>query len=714
MPRINVLNARQGLRSGTLPRVQARPTGLMQAGAAIQGLGAELGRLADAEDRADAGLRFSQMQGELQQRFTEAQENAERGAPGFTETFMDEFDQQTKEFLSSVPDRLQGEFALRVQNFRNTSLNQSQTFARNQRALKINDDIDDAITLQNNIIASNPAALDTALPLIADMINTSELRPEVRDSKLETARSTFFGTFITGEIQADPAGALADLKEGFYDELAQGNQKAAAMAQAERELDRRRREAERVAREAAVLERAEVASLLAAEEAAIASGAGSQGLVTPERVEAAFEGEKGRRLAEGLRQKQAVADQMAEIALLPAAGRADFLAGLPQPEGEDFDLEAQARNIGVAALQARDKALVDDPALFVLSHSPAVAEGFLAIEAAGDEDKAAATEAAVQASRELQIELLGDESRVRVLTKPQAQGIVQDVLTRPPREQGAALLGLMSQYRRFSSDLLAELKGAGLPDELAVAAIAFEAGDQVSASQAARAAELGTKEQKNLLGTDEATLIEDAVRSEAGDISATFRNAQLSGEVVPRLKGAMAMARQKVIEGTDRTQAAKEAVAAAFPFELATFSDSLAIPREVDAEAAELRLRQLQAGLRAEDIDLAAAAVSTGLPLDDAEIAEQYADSVRANGSWRNSRNGAQLVDSDGRPVPLITGEFLIEPWNAIEPMTPAQQRELQMLRRQEAQRRASGGRPVEDDLDLRGLGGIEPGTGRQ
>ena len=687
-----------------LPQVQTPRDSLEEAGAGIISAADEIGRRIDAAETTEANLRLAEFEGEQKRLQFESQQAATGGAAGYADGEIERYDSEAQDFIQSLPPRLQDQARLQVQRIRNGLDLNNRIFEENARAKHQEDNLNGILEVHMDMLATDPGGLEASADFIENAINQSELREDVKAKMRDQAFEALFATASAGFL-SNPREFRKALASDRYDRYTQGDQKAKAIADADREVKRLDREARQEARLNAAIEKAEVLNLFKAEKAAIRAGEGSQGLLTAERISRAYADspETARRLSTEFAMLQQVGDQITDLAMMTAQERADFALSLPQIEGQDADLKADARNLGLAALEAVEKSIHDDPALHVLRHSTDLRERFRAIEGAADDaDRRRLTSEATAALMQAQADILPPGRSPRAMTKQQAVDTVASVNAQLPREGGAALFSILDERGDLGPQVLNELRQAKLSDLVVASGIAFGVGDQVSAAQLIRAHQTGEAEQKNQMESDVVTDLEKAVLDQARPVLQVFNNGGLASLEIPvRLAGAQALARQKHLEGMSVDDAARASVAAMLAFE--PISDTLAVPAGIDVDATELRLEEIQARIRDSDLNLEAAALFSGRPLDDPEILRQYADHLRAHGRWRNSRNGPQLVDEDGRPAVFADGGFIIERWDDITPLTEEQRILRSRQLRQQSHAFGLPERTIEIDLGLTG-----------
>lgn len=650
-----------------LPQVQAQRDSLAEAGAGIISAADEIGRRLDAAETTEANLRLAEFEGEQKRLQFESQQAATGGAAGYADGEIERYDSDAQDFIQSLPPRLQDQARLQVQRIRNGLDLNNRLFEENARAKHQEDNLNGILDVHRDMLATDPAGLEASASFIENAINQTELREDIKAKMREQAFEALFQTASTG-LLSEPHGFLRALEGGKYDRFTQGNQKAKAIADANREI-------KRLDREAAARAKAEARSLYDAELASLTLTGQSTG-VEAGLFEQVIGGETGRRMSKQIAEMQRAGAIRREIDMAPAEEVPGIMARVTTPEGEDFDIEADAAQAAAKALLARNDSLTKDSAQHVMQHSTAVQEAFLAAGQATDpEERTRLTEAAVAQSWQLQTDLKGTDVGNRVMTGPMADAIVRDALNRPANERGAFVSETLRSYGRFAPQALGELKRAKLPGGLALAGEMFQAGQFALADSMARAVELPRADHKKLVGTDPitgASAIEEGVIAATADLAAPLVQGGKASEVLMRREAATRLAWELQLAGD--SDAVTTAVEATFPFRVGAGElTGLIVPNEVNERDAQFTLEQAVMELRPEDIDFQATGIINNLDprLDEAAQRRAYVDSVQGNHSWRNSRDGAQLLDATGNPVPLVGGGFFKVNWSDLREAPP-------------------------------------------
>ena len=349
--------------------------------------------------------------------------------------------------------------------------------------------------------------------------------------------------------------------------------------------------------------------------------------------------------------------------------------------------DSEAANVVRRAVAKIERSLENDSKQHVLSHFPdvqnaeSVADSLFAhakapnlapeerIQLLGEATRQ--REKAISLSLERQREVKGNSRGLRIVSKSKASSLVTGINTLPVEQQAEELLSIMRNYGRYASRLLNELMQADLPDLLG--SVAELSNRQSPRAQAlADASKKSRTEHEKEVGKEIAWGITVRVRSHSNAILSFFRDNGRQREAEARFEAAERLAWQLFPSIGNANRAARLAVEAIFPFAL--LSSDLVVPTEVYPVAVfpDIRfdLKQRQENLTVEEVDIS----KSGIFDDDDTVADrerkarQYIDHVHGHGRWRNTCDGAQLLDGSGRPIVLNNGEFYTVTWDEIDP----------------------------------------------
>ena len=349
--------------------------------------------------------------------------------------------------------------------------------------------------------------------------------------------------------------------------------------------------------------------------------------------------------------------------------------------------DSEAANVVRRAVAKIEHSLENDSKQHVLSHFPdvqnaeAVADSLFAhakapnlapeerIQLLGEATRQ--REKAIGLSLERQREVKGNSRGLRIVSKSKASSLVTSINTLLVEQQAEELLSIMRNYGRYASRLLNELMQADLPDLLG--SVAELSNRQSPRAQAlADASKKSRTEHEKEVGKEIAWGITVRVRSHSNAFLSFFRDNGRQREAEARFEAAERLAWQLFPSIGNANRAARLAVEAIFPFAL--LSSDLVVPTEVYPVAVfpDIRfdLKQRQENLTVEEVDIS----KSGIFDDDDTVADrerkarQYIDHVHGHGRWRNTCDGAQLLDGSGRPIVLNNGEFYTVTWDEIDP----------------------------------------------
>ncbi len=321
------------------------------------------------------------------------------------------------------------------------------------------------------------------------------------------------------------------------------------------------------------------------------------------------------------------------------------------------------------------------------------------------EAAALATQHAVGVSDALQTEIKGTDIGNRVLTKPDAAEKARELASLDFDRQVAWWRDIDEYYGPFAGRVLNEIAAVELNrDQSGIALLVLSGASQAFIDAWSRAAGKSLDELREEVGDPQR--IESNMVLYASSFLETFAEGGREQEGLARLDMATRLALLLVAEGRISNPLSK-ALRAFFPFERVT--DSLLISPDVlktfddldRASGIERFLDGKQDDLEASELSLAAAGIindqSPFLRLQDKK--EFYADHVRAHGRWRNTCDGVQLVDGDGRPVKHADGSFVAFTWEEIkEGMEMEKEKEKERVRKGASARSAAARRMRDND----------------
>ena len=513
-----------------------------------------------------------------------------------------------------------------------------------------------------NLIEQDPAKLDLAVLEMGRVVDTSQLGEEERTKLRAQSNEILFRSYQRAQLKNGDLSAFErELETGRLSSFVSDDLKEEAfeLIAAER---RARWEDQRI-------RAAETGNRLSSEP----------------QILAEFPGERGQVMARRQRRGEAVDGAWQESLLATPHEVAKTVEELRR----DKDIDAEALRGFELALEERDRQLHEDSQLYVLNHSPAVqGEVSLAKDlAAQAETPNLAPEArasllqrsamheqrAIGLSISLQNKIKGKDAAVSVLTTADAEALVSEFRALPPDRWAGKLAELDRRYGPYAGRVRTELMAAGLPGLIGTTADLLErqspfAQDLIAVAQKPR------EQQMAEIGEVVAGGISLRVLSHSAPFLRFLHDNGRDNEIKSRLDTAERLAWLLFQKwgGRNADRAAQEAVEALFPFRF--MGPNLARPdrwpQGVSFRDGVYALGRIQEDLVAEDLDFSQARVFNDMEIDlnDDQMARLYADHVRGHGFWRNTCNGAQLMDGAGRPVVRKDGSFVIVGWDEIEP----------------------------------------------
>jgi len=351
--------------------------------------------------------------------------------------------------------------------------------------------------------------------------------------------------------------------------------------------------------------------------------------------------------------------------------------------------DSEAANVVRRAVTEIERSLENDSKQHVRAHDKDIREIDAKAEAArayanrpdlspeerrqARQEAAQATQYAVGVSDARQTEIKGTDIGNRVLTKPDAAEKARELASLDFDGQVAWWRDIDEYYGPSAGRVLNEIAAVELNrDQSGIALLVLSGASQTFIDAWSRAAGKSLDELRKEVGDPQR--IESNMALYASSFLETFAEGGREQEGLARLDMATRLALLLVAEGRISNSLPK-ALRAFFPFERVT--DSLLISPDVlktfddlgRASGIEGFLDSMLDDLEASELSFAAAGIinnqSRFLRLQDKK--EFYADHVRGHGRWRNTCDGVQLVDGEGRPVKYADGSFVAFTWEEIK-----------------------------------------------
>jgi len=485
---------------------------------------------------------------------------------------------------------------------------------------------------------------------------------------------------LRGAIDDDPDAALDALHSGDYDARLSPGAKDTLIGQAERERDRRLREAAAAASAA----RADYLGGFADYEAFLRAGNAPDGRYSDAEVQARVAGapDAERAAAEVIerrRRAEAFGAKAAAIASATpgelAAMMAELTAAAATPE--DFRAEAEELRVFLAAVKERDRRIAADPAGYAIASNPAVADAWAAADAAAadaaagaadPEAVAAARQAAVAAGIAEQRRLGVPASAAAALPEPAVALLAEQYRNSGGQARALLAAAWQAEYGRHFPAAARQLADAGLPGTLPVLASMTRRAQAPVAATLAELMQFDTAALRAPLGDKTAGDVDKAVTAALAGFTASMATpsqiptANRFAEEVSRL--AYNYARQGVSAADAGRLAASQIVTDSYVFQ-ETNGRAWRVPVDLDAEfiaeGAERFLENL--ALRGPFNVPAADPV-----MDPAEVTRIFAERLAAEGYWvtNGDETGLVLFHEFGFAVQDAAGDFIVLDWETL------------------------------------------------
>lgn len=350
----------------------------------------------------------------------------------------------------------------------------------------------------------------------------------------------------------------------------------------------------------------------------------------------------------------------------------------PVPGSVDFDQQVKDQAAVEKAIADRDKALKDDPALYVIQNDPQALAAFQQVEGADDPRPQAGADKrlAVETIKQAQVRMGVNPAEVRVMPAALADQLVSDIVNAPTDQVAMQLDEVAKDYGPEGLAQVASSKGS--PPTVKLAAFADDPRDGLIRQ---RMIEAGRMKPEELNAAVKARGIQESDIDE-----------QITAHVQPLLDTMPVSSAAPYIEGytatvkylVGRGMSAKEAASTAWaPFERAyVFRSTYRIPTAYDPDKVDKATDQAIKNLPDTPLEVKGG----GDPLlGDEHMKAATVQDLRDNGVWVTNQNETGLVltygddyGTPGDPVLLANGTKLevlfanaVQPPPADAPVTP-------------------------------------------
>lgn len=577
---------------------------------------------------AEAGLALAKAREDWQRTLIERQESAEIGAPDFTRTLIEEFDESRRQLLSTARTPRARQFLeTNLTNLRGSLFEQATKFEAGARIKQRETLWGQSVEHARTAAQFNPGDFDT---LLDEQMTAIAAGGHSRQRAAELAivtRERLAEAAVMGMVQRDPRQALAELNKEDTGVTAirslSFDDRNRLRGAAQSEVNRLEMEARAAQAEMRAALSADLQDAFAARQMGITASMPSRG-----RFIAAYGGEEGANRYTAASKRWQAYDIAAQVAFLPPAEAAEKLAAMKPVEQAGAADSAEAYAIGVKLYEQQRKMLEADPVGVLLQSDPKIA---------------AAQQAAAQDPSQTEA-YLG-----QLLARQQALGIAEPkLLPAAARDAAAAALtfdpkaplarverleGMRQAYGDYFSQVVREIAPKLDGHARVLVDMAPEQAMQLDAALAQKGdlekIVAGTNLNDITAGVD--AELADLAESLAQDVDGPERLAE-------HRSAAILLARSYVARGEDPGKAARKA-AAAVVTDAYTFRDGVRIPSSVDdgevMEGADLLRRKVAESGR---LQIAPGQVN-------GETAQaDLAALVRKKGYWVTSPDGSGLT----------------------------------------------------------------------
>lgn len=427
------------------PVSSATSEGLTALGRSAQGAANTFTQFYEEEARVQRELIVANMQSEFSQRFAATSRDA---GTGYAKSFMDEFSQYRDEVLRNAPQRGRSDLELVVERFRidlEGRAEQAEIAARARRAAAA---ASEAQRLRLNALVSNPDLLEEYV------------------AQYPSHASDFVRTANAARAMDDPIGVAAAVQSGAYDAYYTPTQKISiieAGRAAEARSAREQEAARRVARDDFLGQIDEETAYIEANGHAPLDGYSANPEAMAEIMPDLFpEDARANAMAlidERVRQAQANYDAGTATPDEISAEIERRSAAISAPGSTDSDVADMNRYI--SALQARETAINEDAARYVISRNDEVQAQFEAISSSETPEETAIAVGQYVSAANAEYDRLGvPVSLRRLMPVDQARQIVTSLNDAGPDVLAQNLIAISDQWS--DPRLLGELSAAGL------------------------------------------------------------------------------------------------------------------------------------------------------------------------------------------------------------------------------------------------------------
>jgi hypothetical protein len=446
----------------------------------LQQGGAQLWRAQQAVEERDATLSANkaglEAQAQWLQTLEQRKNEADIGAPGFTEGLTKDFDDYRQKTLEGVkPGRYRDLMDQRLQQLGVSLLEDGLQFEGQAKRAKADTDAKASIDAGRNVVFLKPETFGTVLGQQLQVIESSSLPPGRKAELAQATTSALTEAMWRGQGERDPRGTLQLLQTHDVPGLEYADRQA-QISRLQTKIDAEDREAERKGREGMAEGQQALSDRVDDAAAMLRDGKDPGVLPTLADVQTAFPATQVPRVWAKVQDKIRLGRAVGSVAGKTFAEQDAILAGMqPDSAAPNYADQVAMRDATATAINQERSALRQDPAAYTQQHNPAVARAFA--EAGQDSSKAAR---AIRMSLAEQERIGIAPDKVAPLPKETAGSIVDQFKAAQTSDARLALLApytLKLQDDTVGRKILDQLEEAGLPPAVAVALERFREGD---------------------------------------------------------------------------------------------------------------------------------------------------------------------------------------------------------------------------------------------
>ncbi len=220
MARIPVATPQAGIRQvslqGTGQQFRGGVADTSAIGRGLQAVGEGIGAVNVAIDRKQnqqedflAKRRFIEFQTSQTQRLREMERDAEPGAFGLTQSAQEEYQKAANEFARTLPERLRGEYDVRLADAESSVVLRADTFQQKARTEFYTNSINDGLTSLRDQVIEGELSYEEAVEQGQSLIASSDIPAIDRDNFIRSWDRDAAAALWRQEFNQDPDGAIA-------------------------------------------------------------------------------------------------------------------------------------------------------------------------------------------------------------------------------------------------------------------------------------------------------------------------------------------------------------------------------------------------------------------------------------------------------------------------------------------------------------------------